>query len=86
MGGSPCVSRQCLVCLVGMEDDGRLQVDVRGLPLGVKPALRSMAFEAGVSFTEYVRRLLVAHAMGGSSPLAQAPLPQSRPSGWEPVR
>lgn len=44
------------------EDDGRIQVDVRNLPDGVKPKLKSLAREAGIPFTKFLRQLLIERA------------------------
>lgn len=46
-----------------MLDDQRLQIDVRNLPLGVKPALKLMAFEADVTLTDLIRTIIVGAAL-----------------------
>lgn len=54
-----------------MLDNQRIQVDVRNMPLGVKPKLNEMAKEAGVSLTDYIRTLLCRVVLGPPSPSAR---------------
>ena len=70
-----------------MVDDRRIQVDCRNLPEGAKPKLRLMAVEAGVSFTDYIRTILVEHAINGSAPGAPRITKKAiEESAYEPVR
>lgn len=43
-------------------DNGRLQVDLRDLPAGVKTTLAARAAERGVSMSGYLRAIIVEHA------------------------
>lgn len=65
------------------KEPGRLQVDLRNLPLSVVPALKVKAIKAGCTLTGYLRSIIIEAALKGDS--ATYILPEDL-EPWEPVR
>lgn len=70
-----------------MLDDQRIQIDVRNLPMGVKPTLKLMAVDAGCTFTDLIRTIVVEYALKGKPPAAPRISKRDiKESGYVPVR
>jgi plasmid stability protein len=71
-----------------MVDNQRVQADIRNLPLGVVPTLKLIALDAGVSFTDLVRTILVEYALKNERPVEKPRITKAaiKASGYEPVR
>lgn len=63
-----------------VEDNQRIQLDIRDLPLGIKPKLKRMALDADLTLTEYIKAALIDLAKSDEEIVA------SKRPGYSPVR
>jgi hypothetical protein len=63
-----------------VNDNCRVQLDIRDLPLGIKPKLKQMALDADLTLTEYIKAALIDLAKSDEEFAA------SQRPGYTPVR